>query len=513
MTAIATESSAPVKATEQRSGVPGQPEKMKLRTRAAIRLGVVALGTVTFLLALPDAMLPPSPTFAVLLGLVVASEALAVRRSATNGVVSMTFVALAAAVFLLGPGAAALLGVLGVVLGDGLLRRGPALLVWEKASILVLMLIAGGSAVELTAVAGGGIQSMVSHAVMAFWAGSFLLLLLTECRSYRRWTLGCAEAAAALLFVGALWTQPLWSARLGETSMMYALTHVSSMFLLAGAFMMVDSVATSTIQIASAGLAGLRFWRYGLLPAFYQYNGQALAALLLLWADFSGGPYGLVAAAAFVVLGFYAYRLYIGKEDLLVASLCALSSALDAKDSYTQGHSDRVAVYSVALARALGFSLGKQRQVQLAAQLHDIGKIGIPDAVLLKPGRFTPEEYEVMKGHVSRGVEILWNVPDLRELARIVEQEHERWNGSGYPNGLRGEGILLAARIIAVADVYDALTSDRSYRKALSEEEARATLEDLAGVELDAKLVRAFLALQRHSDLEADLAFAYCLTH
>ncbi|GEM_PF-6244275 len=449
--------------------------------------------------------------FALLAGLVVTTELFAVARPTSSGVVSFSFAAYTAAVFILGPGPAILLGVFGTMLGDGLLRlrRSAA---FEKTSILALMLVAASWAGGALPSAPGSGEPL-TYVIMAYWTLVFTGLTIHAVRARRSDNIALWGAMAALGWLILLWFQALWLPLIAQQITNLDATLISSVFAFTAAFMFVDNVATSSLELASQGLRGVRFWRYSLTPAFMQYNILALVSLATVFAFRSYGVEGLAAAA--VVVGALAYtrHVMVKKEDLLVSTLCALASVLDAKDHYTEGHSHQVAVYSVALARALGLSIGKQKAIQVAAQLHDIGKIGIPDNVLLKPGRFTPEEYEVMKRHVPIGVDILWNVPELRGAARIVEQEHERWNGTGYPKGLKGASIKLEARIIAIADVYDALTSDRPYRTAEPPEQALAVLEGLAGTELDPSLVKAFVEVSRNEELETELAFAYCLTH
>jgi len=171
-----------------------------------------------------------------------------------------------------------------------------------------------------------------------------------------------------------------------------------------------------------------------------------------------------------------------------------LVDAIEAKDRATRGHVHRVGEYALTIGKGLGLSAAELRALALAAELHDVGKIGVPDAILLKPGALTPEEYAEIKKHTWRGYDIATRIAQLRELAPVIRAHHERLNGSGYPDGLRGEEIPLLARIIAVADSYDAMTSSRPYRPAMSHAEAAAELRRVAGVELDACCVDLLLA-------------------
>jgi putative nucleotidyltransferase with HDIG domain len=185
-------------------------------------------------------------------------------------------------------------------------------------------------------------------------------------------------------------------------------------------------------------------------------------------------------------------------EDLYLnyrATLRSLASALEARDAETRGHSRRVVAYCLRLGRELGLSDREMVALEHGALLHDIGKIGTPDAILLKPTSLSPEEWLVMRRHIDQGVEILRGIEFLREATSVVAQHHEKWDGSGYPVGLRGEQICLNARIFAVADAMDAITSDRPYRAGQSFEVASQELIACVGTHFDPQVVAAFLAV------------------
>lgn len=175
--------------------------------------------------------------------------------------------------------------------------------------------------------------------------------------------------------------------------------------------------------------------------------------------------------------------------------------ALHARDAYTAQHSERVATMSVLLAKALRLTAEQVERVRVAALLHDIGKLGIREHILQKNGKLAPEEFDHIKTHPLLAETILQPIKPLRSLIPIVKHEHEAFDGTGYPDGLRGEAIPLEARIIAIADAYDALTSDRPYRKALSTEEAFAILKQGTGTQWDPKLVWAFTRLYNRGSL------------
>ncbi len=181
--------------------------------------------------------------------------------------------------------------------------------------------------------------------------------------------------------------------------------------------------------------------------------------------------------------------------------IAAMANAIEAKDRYTEGHNERVAAFAVALARAAGLSQREQELVRMAGILHDVGKIGVPDQVLNKPGVLSEEEFRCIHEHPVHGGRILEPLQSLREVREVVLYHHERFDGRGYPEGLAGEGIPLYARIVAIADSYDAMTSDRPYRAGLTREEALNELLAKAGEMWDPELVTIFVELARDGGL------------
>jgi response regulator RpfG family c-di-GMP phosphodiesterase len=179
-------------------------------------------------------------------------------------------------------------------------------------------------------------------------------------------------------------------------------------------------------------------------------------------------------------------------EDAYRMTLKALTSALEARDHETRGHSERVVAFSLRLGRELGLTGSQLRSLEFGSLLHDIGKIGVPDAILRKPAALTNEEWERMREHPLHGQRILEGVEFLEGAARVVAQHHEQWDGSGYPFGLRGEEIDITARIFSVADAFDAMTSDRVYRCGRPYAAAAAELDENAGKQFDPGVVRAF---------------------
>lgn len=188
-------------------------------------------------------------------------------------------------------------------------------------------------------------------------------------------------------------------------------------------------------------------------------------------------------------------------RQLLVDAIRALTAAIDAKNPYTRGHSERVARYSVAIAKHLGLNDDEVRKVQIAALLHDVGKIGIEDAILTKPDQLTEAEFAKMRAHPLKGAAIVSSIRLLREIVAGIRWHHENWGGGGYPDGLSGEAIPLVARIIAAADVFDAMTTTRPYQKALTLEFVLRRMRELAGTRLDPNVVDAFFSALRAGEL------------
>jgi putative nucleotidyltransferase with HDIG domain len=184
-----------------------------------------------------------------------------------------------------------------------------------------------------------------------------------------------------------------------------------------------------------------------------------------------------------------------GLEHSYDVTLEALGDALDLKDSETEGHSKRVTAYTIALARAMGLPQVEIKVIARGAFLHDIGKMAIPDKILRKPGKLTPDEQRIMREHCDQGYQMVRKIPFLAAAAEIVYSHQEFYDGSGYPRGLRGDQIPIGARIFAVSDALDAITSDRPYRQANSFEAAQAEILRCAGSQFDPAVVKAFLQI------------------
>lgn len=193
--------------------------------------------------------------------------------------------------------------------------------------------------------------------------------------------------------------------------------------------------------------------------------------------------------------------LYQEQRETFLGVTMAFAEALEKRDDYTGGHTRRVCEYSMAIARKMNVSEEQLEELHLSAILHDIGKIGVPDRVLRKPGKLEPDEFAEMNRHPLLGAEILEHVKSLRPMIEGVRHHHEKFNGSGYPDGKAGEEIPLMGRIIAVADAFDAMTSTRPYRTALSHETALHELTTYSGIQFDPCVVEAFMEVYNEGEL------------
>ena len=224
--------------------------------------------------------------------------------------------------------------------------------------------------------------------------------------------------------------------------------------------------------------------------------GGALAALNRADGEFDSPDAKLIRSGASNSAVFIDNRrLYVELQQLMLDLVRALVSSVDAKDPYTCGHSTRVAIMCREMARGLGFAGEQLKAVYMAGLLHDIGKIGTPEAILRKPGLLLPEEREIMHRHAEIGAQILSGIRTLEPIRGAVLHHHERMDGSGYPAGLKGEAIPPLARIIAMADAFDAMTSNRPYRPMLHLEDVRREIVRATGTQFDPQVARVFLAM------------------
>ncbi|HWQ41297.1 MAG TPA: HD-GYP domain-containing protein [Desulfosporosinus sp.] len=215
--------------------------------------------------------------------------------------------------------------------------------------------------------------------------------------------------------------------------------------------------------------------------------GFLLALLYINW-----GPLGLFLLFIPLLASRHAFQLYVDMRENYLSTVEALVQALEAKDTYTSGHSERVGILAVAVAEEMEMSEDRIQSLKYAAVLHDVGKIGVSEIILKKEGKLQEFEWEAVRSHPVIGQTIIQGIKFLNNIGDVVRHHHERYDGNGYPDGIKGEEIPLESRIIAVADTYDAITSDRSYRKGRTHDEALEELKSVSGSQLDPKLVGIF---------------------
>ena len=191
-------------------------------------------------------------------------------------------------------------------------------------------------------------------------------------------------------------------------------------------------------------------------------------------------------------------------RDVTFATLCALLQLLDLKDVTTGVHSSRLVGWAIAISRLLGMSNEETRQVEIAAALHDLGKIGVPDEILKKPSRLTPEEQIIMRKHPEYGWGVMKNIPGAEMASLLILHHHEMWDGTGYPARLKGTSIPMGSRIVAIIDAFDAMTTDRCYRAGIATGDALRVLEEFSGTQFDPTLVSLFAEFVRSGELQSN---------
>jgi diguanylate cyclase (GGDEF)-like protein/putative nucleotidyltransferase with HDIG domain len=276
----------------------------------------------------------------------------------------------------------------------------------------------------------------------------------------------------------------------------------------ATAYFVFNTFTVATAIALSMKQPLLKVWYQNFLWSAPSYFVGALVAALVSWM--SGLPnqwwWWSVLAAAPVYLTYHTYKVYLGRvederrhtqemADLHLATIEALALAIDAKDQTSQLHIRRVQLYAAALASGLGMSENEIQGVKTAALLHDIGKLAVPEHILSKPGPLTPEEFQKIRAHPKVGADIVSSVPFPYPVAPLILSHHERWDGKGYPAGLKGDEIPLGARILSVVDYFDALMAERPYHKAMTSSAAVGLLQQEAGKGLDPQVVSKFTEL------------------
>jgi hypothetical protein len=395
-----------------------------------------------------------------------------------------------------------------IAFGDGLVRKIPRRSLAWHAALLSAMLTAGAWVAGAPHVMA--LPAAVGRSIVVSWCAIYVGFVIVKARRGSAVS-GLAQGGGMILIMMAALTADGWLPLLPSTAETLIGGGLHGMGF-AAAFMLVDFIASSLAALRTGRSDALDFWRDHLPVLFVRYGTQGFAAgLIVFWYQDSGGL-ALDAAMAGLLLLQAVYFFYRRADQAVESAIAALASAIDARDPYTAGHSVRVADYAALAAVRLGWSKARVARTNKAGLLHDVGKLGVADDVLHKPGALSDAEFEHMKRHAAVGEEIIGRVQGLAGIAKIVGQDHERWAGGGYPRGLIGEEIRPEARLIAVADVFDAMTTDRPYRRALTEEDALAHLEGVAGSQLDPLFTAAFIDLVR-TPRTSGVAFCYCATH
>jgi diguanylate cyclase (GGDEF)-like protein/putative nucleotidyltransferase with HDIG domain len=417
------------------------------------------------------------------------------------------------------------------ILGAGLAVLAGACWSWESSGaarfggFLLITLLASALKVTLPGITG---TMSVSHV--------FILLALVELKPSETVLISCA----------ALLAQTFWHARKRPTlvqalfnlcnganataaaCLVYRLHPASrlpfsrelALGLSASVYFLLNTLTVSAVVALTEHKAPLRLWRECYFWSFpYYLLGASIAGLVNRWSRHVGWPMLVLILPVLYVI-YRSFNLYLVRlegekqraEDekkhaeamaaLHLRTIEALALAIEAKDSTTHRHLERVRVYAVAVGKELGISEVELAALRAAAILHDVGKLAVPEHIISKPGKLTPEEFEKIKIHPVVGSEILERVQFPYPVAPIVRHHHERWDGSGYPDGLAGEAIPMGARILAAVDCLDALASDRQYRRALPLDEAMRTVADGVGKDFDPRVVEVLQ--RRYRDLEQE---------
>lgn len=244
-----------------------------------------------------------------------------------------------------------------------------------------------------------------------------------------------------------------------------------------------------------------QIWIHSIRSLVPNYLALAPLGILLAFTYINMGVPGLLLLFIPLMVARHTFKLYMEMRGIYLETVQALAAAIEVKDPYTKGHSERVAKYAVAIAREMKYPEDKIEILQYAALLHDIGKIGIDKNILNKPDKLSEEEFDKIKDHAVLGANIVQRVNFLSPASKFILHHHERTDGSGYPLGFKGNKIPKGAAILAVADVFDALTSDRPYRKAMSVDEALKLIKEKSGVEFEPEVVEALIRVIKKGEI------------
>ncbi|HYE12131.1 MAG TPA: HD-GYP domain-containing protein [Patescibacteria group bacterium] len=268
-------------------------------------------------------------------------------------------------------------------------------------------------------------------------------------------------------------------------------------------YVLINETIMSWLMAAVTGESFISKWLSNVFWAARDCIFVAPLGVLMAIAYMKYNILGIFLFLGPLLLARYSYKLYIDMRRVYIDTVKSLSQAIEIKDPYTQGHSMRVGEYAVDLGKRVRLSHKKLENLKMAAILHDIGKIGIEETILNKPGKLTEEEFDKIKNHPENGFKILQDIEFLKDVSQIILSHHEKMDGTGYPKGKKQGEISREAAILSIADVYDALTSDRPYRKALTVDQAISIIEEGKGQHFDAHLAEEFIHMIKEQRSEA----------
>lgn len=260
---------------------------------------------------------------------------------------------------------------------------------------------------------------------------------------------------------------------------------------------LINTIIISKLMNLLQGENFIKIWLKNIKGIIWNLLGVGIMGIIIALSFISYGYWAVILFFGPLLLARYSFKLYVEMRNFNIAIIQTLSKTLEARDPYTSGHSARVEEYAVKLASAYGLNYEKIESIKTAAILHDIGKIGIKDSILHKTDKLSQDEFAQIMAHPSIGADIISKIDIFRDLTPIVRHHHERYDGQGYPSGLKEDEIPLEACILAIADSFDAMTSDRPYRDALSRETALREIEDNAGSQFHPELAKQFVLIMR----------------
>jgi putative nucleotidyltransferase with HDIG domain len=356
-------------------------------------------------------------------------------------------------------------------------RGGASIYASSPFDLAAIVLLGPAAAVLVEAIASFFTEVVVQRRAAVKYAFNVPLLIAT---------VGCAGLA--------YWAFPASWLALDSPRFLLPLTVASIVYYL------VNTISVSLVIALRASKHVFHIWKQNYMWTFFHIFAFIPIGAIIALVYRAYGQWTLMLFLVPVFLARYSFKLYVEMKEAHINTVAALTSAIDANDPYTHGHSYRVSRYALRVGRALGLPARDLEILEYGALLHDIGKIAIKHDILLKKERLTDQEFLTLKQHPSVGADIVENLKFLREAAVLVRYHHEQPNGRGYPEGLRGNDIPLGARIILVCDAFDAMTSDRPYRKGLPVEAVAGQIEKYRGEQFDGEIAAVVLDLIRRNE-------------